>query len=176
MLFRSCISISGFASPSSSNDRDCGYTLQASRPQTSRSLSSHDMHRPIQQEVSYSYWRLSRPESWGPDEQSSTPDDRIDSYYYMDDTKAAATSHMRQPSNLDALDAEKARKMSSVSMSQTPAIKGGVFGVFGKVFGSSTKSKLPREPLGTHSNELHRAVMTETKVEKGYNQIGRAHV
>ena len=90
----------------------------------------------------------------------------------MDDTKAAATSHMRQPSNLDALDAEKARKMSSVSMSQTPAIKGGVFGVFGKVFGSSTKSKLPREPLGTHSNELHRAVMTETKVEKGYNLPG----
>lgn len=48
-------------------DRD--RTLQAERPATSRSLSSNNTHRPIQEEVSYSYWRLSRPKSWASEDE-----------------------------------------------------------------------------------------------------------
>lgn len=79
-------------------DTDRGRTLQIRPVSTARSQSSDETYKPIHQQVSYSYWRASRPESWGPGDEGEGHNDAIDSYYLMEESKAAATAHMRQDS------------------------------------------------------------------------------
>lgn len=149
-------------------EMDRGRTLQIRPASTVRSQSSDETYKPIHQQVSYSYWRASRPESWGPGEEDSH--DAIDSYYLMDESKAAATAHMRQ----DSRHLDEARKGSSSSQ-HAGAIKR-VLGFFPKTQNSNkpmppiptsspapliltpTRAPPPREqhsPFRTHEDEKH---------------------
>lgn len=121
-------------------DIDGGRALQIRPASAVQSQSSDETYKPIHQQVSYSYWRASRPESWGPGEGEGL-DDSIDSYYLMDESKTAATAHMRQGSRR----LNEPRKGSSSSQ-HAGAIKR-VFGFFPKT--QNSNKAMPPLPTST---------------------------
>ncbi len=79
-----------------------GRGLQISQKSLTRSVSSDDTYRPIQQTASYTYWRASRPESWGPGDEEIQSQPDIDSYYFMNDNAVATNNISPQFSHSNA--------------------------------------------------------------------------
>ena len=149
-----------------------GRTLQIRPAPTARSQSSDETYKPIHQQVSYSYWRASRPESWGPGDEGEGHDDAIDSYYLMDESKAAATAPMRQ----DSHDLDEPRKRSSSSQ-HAGAIKR-VLGYFPKTQNSNKPmlalpifTPAPPPARGAPARGQHSPFRTQEE-EKHYNLPG----
>lgn len=153
-------------------DADRGRTLQIRPASTARSQSSDETYKPIHQQVSYSYWRASRPESWGPGDEGEGHGDAIDSYYLMDESKAAATAHKKQHSRpLDE------RRKGSSSSQHAGAIKR-VFGFLPKTQNSNRamaelpiSAPAPPPARGAPPRQQHSPLRTQED-EKHYNLPG----